>query len=107
MTIPERPASPTRYRKLRIAWSVGWGLVAVLLCVLWVRSYWRHEVIGRYWGNHYLALAVRRGELGFTSAYQKNGDPTPWRIRSYPVPAGDTFRGVFDEAEQFPGHHAL
>jgi hypothetical protein len=28
-----------RFRKLRIAWSVGWGLVAVLLIVLWVRSY--------------------------------------------------------------------
>ena len=29
-----------RFRKLRIAWSVGWGVVVVLLCVLWVRSYW-------------------------------------------------------------------
>ena len=28
-----------KYRKLRIAWSVGWGLLAVLLCVLWARSY--------------------------------------------------------------------
>jgi hypothetical protein len=28
-----------KFRKLRIAWSVGWGLVAVLLCALWVRSY--------------------------------------------------------------------
>ena len=28
-----------KYRKLRIVWSVGWGLVAVLLCLLWVRSY--------------------------------------------------------------------
>jgi hypothetical protein len=38
-----------KYRKLRIAWSVGWGVVAVLLCVLWVRSYWWQDVItGRY-----------------------------------------------------------
>ena len=29
-----------RFRKLRIAWSVGWDLVVVLLCVLWVRNYW-------------------------------------------------------------------
>jgi hypothetical protein len=28
-----------RFRKLRIAWSVGWGLIAVLLIVLWVRSF--------------------------------------------------------------------
>jgi hypothetical protein len=27
------------YRKLRIAWSAAWGVVAVSLCVLWVRSY--------------------------------------------------------------------
>src|SRR5689334_1540725 len=28
-----------KYRKLRIAWSVAWGIVAGLLVVLWVRSY--------------------------------------------------------------------
>ena len=33
-----------KYRKLRIAWSVGWGLLTVLLCVLWVRSYWWWDV---------------------------------------------------------------
>jgi hypothetical protein len=27
-----------KHRKLRIAWSVVWGVVAVLLVVLWVRS---------------------------------------------------------------------
>jgi hypothetical protein len=34
-----------RFRKLRIAWSVFWGLASVLLIVLWVRSYWRIEYI--------------------------------------------------------------
>src|SRR5690349_10312841 len=33
-----------KYRKLRIAWSVGWRIVAVLLCVLWVRSYWWADI---------------------------------------------------------------
>jgi hypothetical protein len=28
-----------KHRNLRIAWSVAWGLIAVLLCVLWVRGY--------------------------------------------------------------------
>ncbi len=28
-----------KYRKLRIAWSVGCGILCVLLIVLWVRSY--------------------------------------------------------------------
>ena len=36
-----------KYRKLRIAWSVTWGVVAVLLCVLWVRSYLAvHDELG-------------------------------------------------------------
>ena len=29
-----------KYRKLRIAWSAVWGVVAVLLCLLWIVSYW-------------------------------------------------------------------
>ena len=32
-----------RFRKLRIAWSVVWGIACVLLIVLWVRSYWWGE----------------------------------------------------------------
>ena len=32
-----------RFRKLRIAWSVAWGTVALLLLVVWVRSYWRWD----------------------------------------------------------------
>ena len=27
------------FKTLRISWTVGWGILAVLLCVLWVRSY--------------------------------------------------------------------
>jgi hypothetical protein len=33
-----------RFRKLRIAWSVFWGIACVLLIVLWVRSYSRQAV---------------------------------------------------------------
>jgi hypothetical protein len=29
-----------KHRKLRIAWSVAWGIVAVLPVAWWVRSYW-------------------------------------------------------------------
>ncbi len=35
-----------RFRKLRIAWSVVWGLFAVLLILLWVRSYWCSDCFG-------------------------------------------------------------
>jgi hypothetical protein len=33
------------FRKLRIAWSMFWGLICVLLIVLWVRSYWWSDVV--------------------------------------------------------------
>src|SRR4051794_6882666 len=33
-----------KFRKLRIAWSVFWGLACVLLIVLWVRSYQATDV---------------------------------------------------------------
>src|SRR3954462_10124424 len=36
---PSRDDGRVRYRKLRIAWSIAWGLAAVLLIMLWVRSY--------------------------------------------------------------------
>jgi hypothetical protein len=39
-----------KYRKLRIAWSVAWCVVAVLLCVLWVRSYSDFDSLGN--GKH-------------------------------------------------------
>jgi hypothetical protein len=36
----DRKSGGMRFRKLRIAWSVGCAIACVLLLVLWVRSYW-------------------------------------------------------------------
>jgi hypothetical protein len=49
-----------KYRKLRIAWSVAWGVVAVLVCGLWVRSYFWWDV----WvaGPNY-SLTTMEGEV--------------------------------------------
>jgi hypothetical protein len=33
------------HRKLRIAWSVAWGIMTASLVALWVRSYWRTDVL--------------------------------------------------------------
>jgi hypothetical protein len=38
---------PMRYRKLRIAFSSVCGIACLLLIVLWVRSYWWADAIGR------------------------------------------------------------
>jgi hypothetical protein len=40
-----RASGGMKYRKLRIAWSVVWGLAALLLVVLWVRSFQRVETM--------------------------------------------------------------
>src|SRR3954463_16418812 len=41
---PDEAKPPLRFRKLRFAWSVFWGLACVLLIVLWVRSYYTYDV---------------------------------------------------------------
>ena len=38
-----------KHRKLRIAWSVAWGALVLLLVALWVRSYWAYD---RFIGRH-------------------------------------------------------
>jgi hypothetical protein len=58
-----------KYRKLRIAWSVVWGVVAVLLIVLCVRSYRVADVVqfdsSRGWG---FIVNCYRGEFEFATA---------------------------------------
>jgi hypothetical protein len=53
-----------RYRKLRIAWSVVWALAAVLLIVLWVRSYetW-DRLSGKVPGDYSPVLISHTGHL--------------------------------------------
>jgi len=43
-----------RLRKLRIAWSVVWGIAGVLLIVLWVRNYWWSEGLFRVYRRPHL-----------------------------------------------------
>src|SRR4051794_16934143 len=40
-----------RFRKLRIARSIGWGVLAVLLVVMWARSFWYCEGVLSVFGN--------------------------------------------------------
>jgi hypothetical protein len=61
--------SPMRFRRLRIAWSVTWGVLAVLLVVLWMRSYW--------WADVY---AVAISKLTFVGVASANGTIIPFRV---------------------------
>ena len=53
-----------RFRKLRIAWSVGCGIACVLLIVLWVRSRYAYDgIIGPLPGSGFFMMS-RSGGLG-------------------------------------------
>ncbi len=71
-----------KHRKLRIAWSVAWGIAAVLLIVLWAHSYaWHQDGLWLHGGNVSLddpqlnggtplnapiyAMTSQRGLMGF------------------------------------------
>ena len=66
-------------RKLRIAWSVALGLIAVLLCVLWVRSYW-WAIIAKatYQPDHNIIVAggqcYYRSNYGWNARWRHQGE---------------------------------
>jgi hypothetical protein len=69
-------------RGLRIAWSVWWGILCVLLVVLWVRSYWALDFIRtRPIGTRQLYAMSGRGIVAIGS----NDDPygPQWEHTSY------------------------
>lgn len=54
-----------RYRKLRIAWSVGCGLICLLLIVFWVRSYWQSDYLASRNSICYLDCISDVGSMDF------------------------------------------
>ncbi len=55
---------PRIVRRLRIAWTAFCGIATVLLIVLWVRSYWRNDIIFRV--NKSLVLTTIGSSSGRT-----------------------------------------
>jgi hypothetical protein len=83
-----------RYRKLRIAWSVGWGTACVLLIVLWVRSYWWAEIFS--YTNRANVFVGVRFERGILQIYRGNVRPIGpgWNHQLLELPAS-TFRAFY------------
>ena len=72
-----------KYRKLRIAWSVTWGVAAVLLIALWVRSYSVHDVVyGRVPLTNIFSGDSRPGMLHIASGHTKA--PVRWSVVGSP-----------------------
>jgi hypothetical protein len=78
------------FRRLRIAWSVLCGVVCVLLIGLWVRSYWRLEIlekrtrlqavqISSVKGHIAIARLDPRATIGRSFSSVVAGDSADWR----------------------------
>ena len=73
-----------RYRKLQIAWSVAWGILAVMICAMWVRSFqtWDspHGPVLRRWE---LQLNSVRGYLLVGVKHNRANATPDWRSRTF------------------------
>ncbi len=74
-----------KHRKLRIAWSVAWGIVAVLLVALWVRSYW----VGDNIDMRRFGLASARGVAGVEWGQEMPSQRTAWSTWAPDLKIGD------------------
>ena len=74
---------PLKYRKLRIGWSVGCGLLAFLLIALWVRSYYRNDWVYAFRPSDWHHLQSIRGELVLQVMRQRNSIHR-WGLASAP-----------------------
>jgi hypothetical protein len=95
---------PKPLRYLRIAWSVMWAILCLLLVALWVRSYWRHDFICFY-GRTNIGIESQQGNL-LPFVQQFGGAEGKWKFNSTPSdPASPTFRHpAFTWNNQLPSY---
>src|SRR4051812_47068602 len=77
-----------KYHKLRIVWSVMWGVAGVLLIVFWARTYYRYEGggVNLAVGTFYFVSASGGLQIAWTSEPEYQLPSTPgWTLRSYLV----------------------
>src|SRR5687768_3098576 len=75
------PDRPRLFRGLRIAWSVAFGTLCVLLVVLWVRSYWRSESIAFSSRTQSIILGSARRQLAVFTWESSSGSDW-WGMQS-------------------------
>src|SRR5262245_33973162 len=81
-----------KYHRLRIGWSAVWGVLAVLLLVLWVRSYSWCDIAG-FEANSSLKspLGAESIQGRIEAAYIPRTPVTlgEWKIHSYGITGGN------------------
>ena len=70
-------------RPLRIAVSVVSGICCVLMIVLWVRSYWRRDLISGHTTNRWFVIESVSGHVALMSQNDASGISTTWRFDSW------------------------
>src|SRR6478736_3779717 len=87
-----------KYRKLRIAWSVVWGMFCLALIALWVRSIWYwDDFYGKSFGGHSFHARSLAGQLFYDDFYDEHYAPGPWRWDNSPL---DSIQGELPLAER-------
>jgi hypothetical protein len=100
-----------KYRKLRIAWSVAWGIACLLLIVLWVRSIgtWVEKSVPL--PNGY-ALTLRSIQGHIFMGVGRSEDVYLWEFSTYccarltefgAVAANDSIRLIFTQKAESAG----
>jgi hypothetical protein len=97
-----------RFRKLRITWSVGCGIACLLLLVLWVRSYTRHDGIwGRFSETNGFHLSSHEGRIQFQQIPFLLYGMIPWQLALNQPIETSTHRKVFNRFEVLRGGFGL
>ena len=82
-------------RWLRIGWTALCATVAVLLCVLWVRSYWCVDEFTREEGYDFVAIGWNGGAITYRRLHAdvSSGETGPWEYsRRHPTKQRVRFR---------------
>jgi len=78
-----------KFRKLRITWSVAWGILCLLLIVLWLHSYWYRDVVFAQhpaWGD--TSVASLQGKVSWLVTIYRQRPPrrkARYELRSQPI----------------------
>jgi hypothetical protein len=77
-----------RFRKLRIAWSVVWGVLCVLLIVLWARSFYIADIaMGNISASTAFTITSDKGKVGLAvNTAAPNYRSSSWHASYVPGP---------------------
>jgi hypothetical protein len=84
---------PRRFRRTRIAVSVFFGVLTLLILVLWARSYWRSDKIVSTGDAGTLALSTEQGRLTIEILNERVLLPEGWSHGSFPTYDDDSLSG--------------